>query len=312
MSAKHSKWLNVSFFQFNHSCIWLTVKRTSCITTVIVIYQISQQRDMIHSRLAVSILFLVSFFAYYLYRYKTVMIELDIDRDDGNYNPLLVTQHLHRSSNFFNCERHHGYRERTECSDRNMIGAQIYSIRDCMHHDDSSTIVTRQDIPNIIPPLPLTGCENLEDGPAKTLCEVNVQKIITIAACVGAGLVIVPALFFIAWTLATWIRVVRPRKETILIGKEAKKKAAGQTWRNTQVLGGGQIQELVLGKEAYISEGNAVGAGVKKVRPRIEEKEVWCGGVRMTMPWGRGENWSGAVSCVAGLLIKRTDKCGLR
>jgi len=191
-----------------------------------------------------------------------------------------------------------------------MIGAQIYSIRDYIHHEDSSTIVTRQDIPNIIPPLPQTGCENLEDGPAKTLCEVDVQKIITIAACVGAGLVIVPALFFIALTLARWIQVVRPRKEAILIGKEAKKKAAGQTWRDTRVLGGVQIQELVLGKEAHISEGNTVGAGVKKVRPRIEEKEVWYGGVRMTMPWGRSENWNGAVSRVAGLLIKGLTSVG--
>lgn len=231
------------------------------------------------------------------------MIEIGNDRDDGNYNPLMVPQYFHRSSNFFGCGGHHRCCERTASGDRSIIGAQVCSIRDRMLHDDSFTVVTRRDIdlpPNIIPPLPKTGCENLEDGDKKKTCEVDVQSIIITAACVGAGLVIVPALFFVAWTLARWIRVVRPRKETILIGKEAKKKATGQNGRGTWVSGGGQIQERVLGKEAHIN--------VKKVRSRIEEKEVWYGGVRMTMPWGRGDNWNRAASSNAGLLIKRTDK----
>jgi hypothetical protein len=54
--------------------------------------------------------------------------------------------------------------------------------------------------PIIVPPMPTTGCESL-GGNVKTLCEVDFEKIIIIAACVGAGLVILPALFFISWTL---------------------------------------------------------------------------------------------------------------
>lgn len=179
------------------------------------------------------------------------------DRDDATYNPLIVPQHFHRSSNFFICKAHYGYCERPASSDRNMIEAHICTIRNRILHYGSSTIITRQEIPNIIPPLPTTGCDDLEDGSAKSDCEVDIKNIIRIAACMGAGLVIVSALFFIARTLARWIRVVRPRKETILIGKEAKKKAAGRTGRGMWIPGGRQMQELFLGRQALINEGNA-------------------------------------------------------
>jgi hypothetical protein len=259
---------------------------------------------MIYSRLIVSILFLFSFFAYYLYRFNTVMIEMGSDRDDGTYNPLMVPQHFHRSSNFFNCKTHHGYCGCTASSDRNMIGAQICSVHDRMLHVSSSTIATRQHIPNIIPPLPKTGCEELTNSIDMIFCDGEVQRIIAIAACVGAGLVTVPALFLIAWTLARWVRVVRPRKETILIGKEAKKKAVGLTGSGSRERGGRDIQELVRGKEAYIDEKIAGGARAKKARARTEEREVWYGGVRMTMPWGRGENWNQAVGWHCRVTVK--------
>jgi hypothetical protein len=250
---------------------------------------------MIQSRLIVSILFLFSFFAYYLYHYNIAMIGMSNNRDDRTYNPLIVTQHFHHSSNFFICKPHHDYCERTASSEWNMIRAQIYTILNRRLNKDPQSIFTRDDIPNIIPPLPETGCESKDDF-ARVLCEGNVQRIIKIAACVGAGLVTVPAIFFIAWTLARWIRVVRPRKETILIGKEAKKRAVGLTGRASWARGGGHIQELFLGKESYLNEKSLSGSGAKKARNRIEEKEVWYGGVRMTIPWKRGENWNHAVS----------------
>jgi hypothetical protein len=133
---------------------------------------------MIRSRFTVSIFILFSFFAYYLYRCNAVTIEMGSDKDDGSYTPLMVQQHFHRSSNFFNCKRHHGCCERTASSDQKMIGAQIFSIRDRMLRADLFTSFTRRDIdlpPNIIPPLPKTGCENLE-GDAKKSCEVDVQR----------------------------------------------------------------------------------------------------------------------------------------
>lgn len=260
---------------------------------------IFQQQDMIHPRLIVPILFVVSFFAYYLYIYNTAMIRIWNNRDgrDGRaYNPLVPIKHFHRSSNFFDWQTHHGYCERTVSSERNIIRTQIYSIHSRVPHYDPSTIIARQDMPPvIIPPLPTTGCESM-NGNAKTLCEIDFERIITIAACVGIGLVVVPALLFIAWTLERWIRAVRPKKKTIMIGKEAKMKAAEPTGRGLWWKSGGQIQEYFPDMEAYIYGRNAAGARVERARTRLEEKEVWYGGVRMTMPWGRDQNWDRAVS----------------
>jgi hypothetical protein len=53
------------------------------------------------------------------------------------------------------------------------------------------------------------------NGNAKTLCEIDFEKIITVAACVGIGLVVVPALFFTAWTLERWIRAVRTKRRQL-------------------------------------------------------------------------------------------------
>jgi hypothetical protein len=104
------------------------------------------------------------------------MIEMDHDRDGRNYNPLMVAQQFHRSSDFFNCKRQHGHCERRAFSHKNMIEAQICNIRDRMPHEDSFTIVTLSNISNIIPPLTKTGCEDLEDGQRKIDCEFDVQK----------------------------------------------------------------------------------------------------------------------------------------
>jgi hypothetical protein len=81
-----------------------------------------------------------------------------------------------------------------------------------------------------------------------------------------------------------------------MIGKEAKGKAAGPTGRGQWWKGGGQIQDLFPDREAYINGRNAAGARAKRARARLEEKEVWYEGVRMAMPWGRGQNWDRAVS----------------
>jgi hypothetical protein len=74
-----------------------------------------------------------------------------------------------------------------------------------------------------------------------------------------------------AWTTARWMRVVRPRKETILIGKQAKRKAVGLPGSGLAERGRGIIQELVRGKQAYIDEEIAGGARTKEARARTEE-----------------------------------------
>ncbi len=150
-------------------------------------------------------------------------------------------------------------------------------------------ILARQEVPPvIIPPLPKTGCEELSSPAAIQICNGNVQNVIRIAACVGAGMVLVPALFFVALTLARWIRVVRPKKNMILVENEAKRKAAGLTRS-------GQVLRFSPDNEAPFDGRLVLGSRMKKAKVRIEEDEVWYGGVRMTLPWGRGQNGDKAV-----------------
>lgn len=251
---------------------------------------------MTHSRLIVAVLFLSSFYAYFLYSYNTTSTMTSSDRDTTEDSPFTATQHFYCSLSFFNWRTYHGCCEQVLCSERNIIGTQICLVRNHMLRSGWSTILTRHEMPEIIaPPLPTTGCESM-DGNAKSLCEIDFEKILIVAACVGTGLVVVPSLFFIAWTLWRWIRAVRPKKRTIIVGKGAKRKAARLTGRCLWGKSKEQILGSSPGREAYIDEENTLGATTKRAGARLEEKEVWYGGVRRIMPWGGSRNRDTAVS----------------
>ena len=81
-----------------------------------------------------------------------------------------------------------------------------------------------------------------------------------------------------------------------MIRKEAKRKAARLTGKGLWGKSAEQLLQHSPDREPCMDEGNVVEARTKRIRARSEVKEVWYGGVRMKMPWGRGRNWDKAVS----------------
>ena len=178
-----------------------------------------------------------------------------------------------------------------------MIQAHTFTTSGYMLRDDSSTKDTRQEMPPIIiPPLPKTGCEELRSLADIQVCNGNFQDVITITACVGAGLIIVPGIFFITWTVVKWMRAVRSKKTTIVTGMEAKNNVTGSIGSGYWGKAGGNVQGFPPSKRALVGGGNFSRAGAKKGNAKMEEKDVWYDGVRITLPWGRGQKWDRAVS----------------
>jgi hypothetical protein len=140
-----------------------------------------------------------------------------------------------------------------------------------------------REVGQVVPPLGETGCEELHDL-ERLICNGQFVKTLIIVASVSAGIIVLVLCILVVWTVASWIITVR---------LSYRKRKGAQFAR---AMDKSRKSRGIIGTEESLEEGTMKYPPLKERPARRAQKYVLFQGVRALLPWGKGSEWSQAVS----------------